>query len=65
MGQRQISYTCTFRVLPLSLKPKTKQDITPKKTGAGDFKDKPHLIPGSTPNPCLKHPAHPVYPVRL
>jgi hypothetical protein len=51
MGQRQISYT-GVRVLPLSLKPKTKQDIE-------DFKDKPHLVPSSIPNSLLKYPEYP------
>jgi len=31
MGQKQISYPGTFGMLPLSLKPKTKQDIDPEK----------------------------------
>jgi hypothetical protein len=58
MGQKQISYPGTFGMLPLSLKPKTKQDIE-------DFKDKPHIDPSGIPNPLLKHPEYPGNPVRF
>jgi hypothetical protein len=30
---------------------------------AQDFKDKPHIDPGSISNPILKHPGYPDHPV--